>query len=190
MPGKLNNCTLTGNSASYGGAAYGRAFSPYTPNNCVLTGNSAYEGGLACAGTLNNWLVYFNTATNGANYTQDEYTNLVYCCTTPMPTNGSTDSAGLERDDLNTWQEWRCQTDPTNALSALRLLSVSHDGTNVTVTWQSAAGVNDFLKQTTNLASPFSPLATDLPGHPGTTTYTDTNAATLAPLFYRVGVGN
>jgi len=35
----------------------------------------------------------------------------------------------------------------------------------------------------------FTPLATDIPGQPGTTTYTDTNAAPLAPLFYRVGVG-
>jgi len=33
-------------------------------------------------------------------------------------------------------------------------------------------------------------LATNLPGQPGTTTYTDTNAASLTPRFYRVGVGN
>ena len=35
---------------------------------------------------------------------------------------------------------------------------------------------------------PYTPLATSIPGEPGTTTYTDTNAASLAPLFYRVGV--
>ena len=33
-------------------------------------------------------------------------------------------------------------------------------------------------------------LATNLPGQPGTTTYTDTNVAAASPLFYRVGVGN
>jgi hypothetical protein len=72
----------------------------------------------------------------------------------------------------------------------LRLLSASFGGTNVTVTWQSVPGVNYFLERCTNLASPpaFTPLSTNLPGQPGTTTYADTNAASPAPLFYRVGV--
>jgi len=34
----------------------------------------------------------------------------------------------------------------------------------------------------------FTPLATNLPGQPGTTTYTDTNAAGAGPFLYRVGV--
>ena len=61
----------------------------------------------------------------------------------------------------------------------------------MTVTWQSVAGVNYFLERSTNLSAspPFTLLAPNLPGQPGTTTYTDTNAASLAPLFYRVGVG-
>jgi hypothetical protein len=73
----------------------------------------------------------------------------------------------------------------------LRLLSASLTGTNLTVSWQSVAGVTYFLERSTNLwaSPPFSLLATNLPGQPGTTTYTDTNAAALAPLFYRVGVG-
>jgi hypothetical protein len=37
---------------------------------------------------------------------------------------------------------------------------------------------------------PFTPLAINLPGQPGTTSFADTNAARLTPLFYRVGVGN
>jgi len=42
----------------------------------------------------------------------------------------------------------------------------------------------------TNLtATPrFTPLATNLPGQSGTTTYTDTNAAAAPRLLYRVGV--
>jgi len=97
---------------------------------------------------------------------------------------------GFGHDGHNTWQEWRCLTDPTNALSALRVLSATPAGTNVTVNWQSASGVNYFLERSTNLSVslPFTPLATDIPGETGTTTYTDTNAAALAPLFYRVGV--
>ena len=83
-------------------------------------------------------------------------------------------------------------TDPTNALSVLRLLSASRAGTNVTVTWQSVAGVSYFLERSTNVAGPppiFAPLATSILGQSGLTSYTDTNAAPLAPLFYRVGVG-
>ena len=68
--------------------------------------------------------------------------------------------------------------------------SASRAGTNVTVAWQSVAGVTYFLERSTNLSAspPFTLLAPNLPGQPGTTTYTDTNAASLAPLFYRVGV--
>jgi len=44
----------------------------------------------------------------------------------------------------------------------------------------------------TNLAATprFTPLATNLPGQPGTTTFTDTNGVGPGPFFYRVGVGN
>jgi hypothetical protein len=75
----------------------------------------------------------------------------------------------------------------------LRLLSVSYDGIppgGVALTWQSVAGVNYFLECSTNLsANPcFTPLATNLPGQSGTTTYTDTNAVGPGPFFYRVGV--
>ena len=80
--------------------------------------------------------------------------------------------------------------DPINPLSVLRLLSASPGGTNVTVAWQSVAGVTYFLERSTNLSAspPFTLLAPNFPGQPGTTTYTDTNAASLAPLFYRIGV--
>jgi hypothetical protein len=79
----------------------------------------------------------------------------------------------------------------TNALSALRLLAPWREGSDVAVRWQSVGGVSYSLERSTNLAgSPaFTPLATNLPGLPGTTTCSDTNAAVLSPLHYRVGVG-
>ena len=77
-----------------------------------------------------------------------------------LPTDASADFTDPDADGHTTWQEWRCQTDPTNALSALRLLSAARAGTNVTVSWQSVAGVNYFLERSTNLwASPSPPSA-------------------------------
>ena len=107
-----------------------------------------------------------------------------------LPTDGSADATEPDVDGHTTWEEWRCQTDPTNALSALRLLSASPVGTKVTVSWQSVAGVDYFLERSTNLwAIPlFMPLAGDLPGQPSLTTFTDTNVVGLGPLFYRVRV--
>ncbi|MBI4326540.1 MAG: hypothetical protein HY674_14935 [Chloroflexi bacterium] len=271
----LNNCALTGNSAQ----AVGGGAASCTLNNCTLTGNSAQPvgGGVADvwgACRLTNCIVYFNSATNGANYNEDAPFDPVvmnYCCTTPMPTNsvgnitnaplfvdyaggnlrlqsnspcinaglnasapgptdlegnprivsgtldigayefqghgsvisyawlqgyglptdGSADATDPDADGHTTWQEWRCQTDPTNALSALRLLSASPAGTNVTVSWQSVAGVSYFLERRTDLSAtpPFTLLSPNLPGQPNTTSFTDTNAANLTPLLYRVGVG-
>jgi hypothetical protein len=91
---------------------------------------------------------------------------------------------------MNNWQEWVCGTCPTNPLSALRLLSATATRTNVMVSWQSVAGVRYFLERSASLASPFTLLATGIPGQPGITAYTNTNATGPGPLFYRVGVGN
>jgi hypothetical protein len=109
-----------------------------------------------------------------------------------LPTDGSADFTDPDGDGMNNWQEWRCGTDPTNALSALRLLLPIVAGTNVMVTWQSAAGVNYFLERSTNLTAPpaFVTLAMGIQGQAGTTTFVDSNARGAGPFFYRVGVGN
>jgi hypothetical protein len=77
----------------------------------------------------------------------------------------------------STWSPW-----PSNCPAT----------SNVTVRWQSVAGVNYFLECSTDLGAPapFTPLATGIPGLPGMTSYTDTNAPVVSPLFYRVGVGH
>jgi predicted outer membrane repeat protein len=107
-----------------------------------------------------------------------------------LPTDGAADFADPDADGHTTWQEWRCLTDPTNALSVLRLLTPLPAGTNVTATWQSVAGVSYFLERSTNLSAspPFTLLSTNLTGQPGTTTFTDINASAASGLFYRVGV--
>jgi len=85
-----------------------------------------------------------------------------------LPTDGSADATDPDADGHNTWQEWRCQTCPTNALSVLRLLSATPDGMSVTLTWQSVAGLSYFLECSTNLAAAprFTPVATNLPANP------------------------
>ena len=84
----------------------------------------------------------------------------------------------------------RTLTNLTGALSVLRLVSASHDGMNVTVTWQSESGVDYFLECSTNLAATprFTLLATNLVGPTGTNTFTDPEAAVWPRVFYRLGV--
>jgi hypothetical protein len=110
-----------------------------------------------------------------------------------LPTDGSADFIDTDGDGMNNWQEWVCGTNPTNALSVLRVLSTTASGPNITVTWQSVAGVNYFLTRGINLDVPFalSPtnfivVATNVVGQPGTTSYVDTNA--VGQFFYRVCV--
>jgi parallel beta-helix repeat protein len=107
-----------------------------------------------------------------------------------LPTDGSADYLDADGDGMNNWQEWLCETDPTNALSVLQMLAPSGDVTGVTVTWQSVTDRTYFLERATNLRAqpPFSTLATNLTGQPVTTSYADTNAVGPGPFFYRVGV--
>jgi hypothetical protein len=126
-----------------------------------------------------------------------------------LPTDGSADYADPDGDGMNNWQEWIAGTNPTNALSCLRLLSATSAGGNLTVSWQSVAGVNYFLQRSANLGSPFTlvltnilrtgtnivligtnsvVLGTNIVGQGGITTYIDTNTIGAGPFFYRVGV--
>jgi hypothetical protein len=103
---------------------------------------------------------------------------------------GSADHADPDGDGMDNWSEWRCRTDPTNKLSALRLISAAPDGTNVLVTWQSVPGMRYFVERATNPAAVpfFRPRITNLLSGAYTATYTDPRAAGISPLFYRVGV--
>jgi len=105
-----------------------------------------------------------------------------------LPTDGSADSADLDGDHLNNWQEWRCATGPTNALSALRLLAPTVVGPDLILRWESVGDRTYFLDRSPAASSAFTPLATGIPGLPGTTTYTDTNSFVAGLWFYRVGV--
>lgn len=107
-----------------------------------------------------------------------------------LPTDGSADFTDTDGDGANNWQEWRADTIPTNLLSVLRIVTTTNITTGANVTWESVATRNYWLERATNLAiaSPFQTIATNIVGAAGTKTYTDTNATSSGPYFYRVGV--
>ena len=96
---------------------------------------------------------------------------------------GSIDSDG---DGMNNWQEAIAGTNPTNAASVLKMLSVSNSSSGTTVTWQSVSGKNYYVQRSTNLAvqPAFSTIQSNWPAF----FFTDTTATNGGPYFYRVGV--
>jgi len=196
--GTLNYCCTSRQPRGTGNIITAPAFVDYAGGNlrlqsnspCINAGNNSYSPGSTdldgrpriVGGTIDIGAYEYQGAGVG------EF--LGWLQQFGLPTDGSADYADSDADGLNTWQEWRCQTCPTNALSALRLLAAARTGSDVTVSWQSAAGVSYSLERCTNLSSPpaFSLLATNVPGQPGSTSFIDTNAASLSPLFYRVRV--
>jgi len=149
----------------------------YAPAGLDLDGNPRILGGTVDAGAYE-----FQSPASVVSYAWLQQYGL--------PTNGSVDSSDADGDGLNNWQEWRTGTIPTNALSMLRLLTPTSGAPGVIVRWQSVSARTYFVERGTNLGAqtPFLPLATEIVGQAGTTTYLDTNAVGAGPFFYRVGV--
>lgn len=108
-----------------------------------------------------------------------------------LSTDGSADFVDTDGDGMNNYGEWRSDTVPTNALSALKMVGATMSPDGATVRWESVITRSYWLERATNLAisSPFQVIATNLWGDLGTTTYSDATATTNGgPYFYRVGV--
>lgn len=107
-----------------------------------------------------------------------------------LPIDGSADFTDSDGEGMNNWQEWRADTVPTNALSALKMSSPAASTSGVELSWTSVNTRSYWLERANDLgAQPvFSIIATNLPGQPSTTSYLDTTAISSGPFFYRVGV--
>lgn len=106
-----------------------------------------------------------------------------------LPTDGSADYANPDSDGLNNWQEWIAGTDPTNALSALRIVAISNAPSGAIIQWNGVANRTYWLESATNLAAPvYSLVASNLAGQDGILVCADTNSPGRPARFYRVGV--
>ena len=106
---------------------------------------------------------------------------------------GSTDDPAADPDfdadgdGQNNWAEYQSGTNPTNSLSALRIISVARQGNDVVITWASAGGRTNAVQAATALGASFADISSPLiiAGSGDTTAnYTDTGGATNSPARY------
>ena len=157
---------------------------------CINAGNNAYvtttkdlDGNPRISGgTVDIGAYEFQSPTSVLSYAWAQQNGL--------PTDGSADFTDADGDGANNWHEWRADTVPTNAVSALLMGTATNGVTGLVVSWASVATRSYWLERSTNLGAvpPFQTIGTNLAGIAGTKTFNDTSATNGGPYFYRVGV--
>jgi len=93
-------------------------------------------------------------------------------------------------DGVPDWAEVVAGTNPADANSVYRALADVQPapGGGLIIRWSSVAGKSYSVLRATNLAQPFSPLATNIPAIAPQNQFRDTTATGTGPYFYRVQV--
>ncbi|HEX5221639.1 MAG TPA: hypothetical protein VFZ59_18890 [Verrucomicrobiae bacterium] len=100
--------------------------------------------------------------------------------------NGQNDSDG---DGASNLHEFRAGTNPTNALSLLSIQSLTFNGTNTLITWQTAGGRTNIVQAALNPAQSFTDLSPPIviPGSGDVlTNYLDSANTNSTGRFYRI----
>jgi hypothetical protein len=157
---------------------------------CINAGNNAYVVGTSDLG--GNPRIAGGTADVGAYEFQAPASTISYLWLQQygLSVDASSDSADPDHDGMTNWQEWIAGTNPTNATSALRMLSVTNVTLGKKVSWTAVTNRSYVLECSTNLtiAPAFRAVSGNTTGLAGTTTFTDTNAVGPGPFFYRVRI--
>lgn len=125
----------------------------------------------------------------GATEFQSDHPFYVWRLYYTLPTDGSADYANSDDDGLNNWQEWIAGTNPTNTLSALRIIAISNSPSGAIILWDGVTNRIYWLESATSLAAPvYSLVASNLAGQDGLLACADTNSPSWPARFYRVGV--
>jgi hypothetical protein len=167
----------------------GRNFRLQSDSPCI---NSGPNGAVAFATDLDgNPRVAGGTVDLGAYEFQSPSSTLAYGWAQQygLPTDGSADGADPDADGASNWHESHADTNPTNALSVLRLTGVTRSPAGAAVTWRSEPTRSYYLERSTNLGlAAFQLISNTIPGAAGTITVADPAATNFGPYFYRVGV--
>jgi hypothetical protein len=104
-----------------------------------------------------------------------------------LPTSGSADYLDADGDGMNNWQEWIADTNPTNADSIFRIVSVSKQPP-LSISFQGSAKRIYTLLASDDLKSPWASVAgqEEIPGTETLMSLADTNA--VGTRFYRLAV--
>jgi len=95
--------------------------------------------------------------------------------------------ADEDGDGLSNADEYFLGTHPGDPGDALLVEGLGGDMASAPrITWKSSCGLTYEIKRTTNLASQFTTLATNIPATPPTNAYEDADAAGLSNAFYRI----
>lgn len=95
--------------------------------------------------------------------------------------------ADQDHDGLATWQEWRADTDPTNACSVLKFSAAQVEGGGVRVSWQGGSLATQYLDwcEGTWSGSAWQTTFTNLPPTPTATSHVVNSAGTTGACRVR-----